>query len=70
MPEMRAVYSSHVDEIGYDPEKSELHVKYRTGQTHVYEGVPSETASIVMSAPSIGKALHAEVRSKFKSRPL
>jgi hypothetical protein len=70
MPEMRAVYSSHVDEIGYDSEKSELHVKYQTGQTHVYESVPSETASIVMTAPSIGKALHAEVRGRFKSRSL
>jgi hypothetical protein len=61
---MRAVFSSHVAEIGYDPEKSELHVKYQTGKTHVYERVPPETASIVMSAPSIGKALHAEVKSR------
>ena len=70
MIEMRAVYSSHVDEIGYDSEKSEFHVKYQTGDTHVYEGVPPDKAAIVETAPSIGKALHAEIRGKYKSRLL
>jgi hypothetical protein len=68
--EMRSVYSSHVDEIGYDPDTEELHVKYDTGKTAVYEGVPLTVAAIVQSGSvaSIGKALHAHVRGKYGHR--
>jgi hypothetical protein len=72
--EMRSVYSSHVDEIGYDPDTEELHVKYDTGKTAVYEGVPSAVAVAVgavgPSPPSIGEALHAHVRGKYQHRYL
>jgi hypothetical protein len=72
MIEMRSVYSSHVDEIGYDPDTEELHVKYDTGKTAVYEGVPMTVAAAVgavgQSPPSIGKALHAHVRGKYGHR--
>jgi hypothetical protein len=66
--EMRSVYSSFVDEIGYDPETEELHVKYSSGRTAVYEGVPPTAAATVLSSASIGKALHAHVRGKYGHR--
>jgi hypothetical protein len=68
MPEMRQVYSSHIDEIGYDAETGELYVTYRNGKTAVYEGVPAEEARRVMSSPSIGEAMHAIVRGTYKHR--
>jgi hypothetical protein len=72
--EMRSVYSSHVDEIGYDPETEELHVKYSSGRTAVYEGVPLTVAAAVgavgQSPPSIGEALHAHVRNQYNHRYL
>lgn len=65
---MRQVFSSHVKSIGYDDAKGELHVSYQNGKTAVYEGVPPATARNVMSSASIGQALHAQVRGRFKHR--
>lgn len=62
---MRSVFSSHVDQIGYDEQALELHVKYKTGKTAVYRGVPASTADNVMSSPSIGSALHRHVKGKY-----
>jgi hypothetical protein len=70
--EMRSVYSSHIDEIGYDHDTEELHVKYSSGKTTVYDGVPLAVAAAVgavgQSPPSIGEALHAHVRGKYGHR--
>lgn len=64
MPEMRDVYSSHVAQIGY--EDGELHVVYSRGKSAgkpvVYSGVPPEVAAQIVSAPSVGAALHALIK--------
>ncbi len=71
MPEMRDVYSSHVAKIGY--EDGELHVVYNRGKsagtTVIYSGVTPEVAAQVLSAPSIGSALHALVRVPRGAEP-
>lgn len=64
-PAMRRVFSSHVDQIGYDEETGELHVSFSKGQTAVYQGVPPKVARSVMEAPSIGQALHNSIRGQF-----
>jgi KTSC domain len=65
-PVMRKVFSSHVGQIGYDEETGELHVTFaRTGKTAVYENVPPKIARSVLTAPSIGMALHESVRGQF-----
>jgi KTSC domain-containing protein len=70
--ELRPVYSSHVDAIGYDAETEELHVVYSRGKTAgiptIYQGVPPEIAAQIAGAPSIGQALHEHVRVP-KGRP-
>lgn len=65
--EMRQVFSSWVTDIGYDPETQELHVNYAKGRrkSAVYHGVPEDVAARVMAAPSIGEALHAEIRGSY-----
>ncbi len=64
--ELRPVLSSFVDRIGYDPESLELHVVYsrgkNAGQVTVHAGVPPEVAAHVLTAPSIGGALHRHIR--------
>ena len=67
--EMRPVQSSHVDAIGYDPEKRELHVSYR-GRRAVYAGVDAEVAQTVEDSASIGQALHTWVRGNYEFRYL
>ena len=58
--------SSHVEKVGYDDETGELHVTFNSGKTAVYSGVDDKTASTVMNAPSVGQALHRNVRDKFE----
>lgn len=56
--EMREVYSSSVDRIGYDAETQELHVVWRRGgKTSVYQDVPPDKAQQVMNAWSVGQAV-------------
>lgn len=63
--ELRQVFSSHVAALGYDPNTLELWVKFRTGKTAVYMGVPSDVAKLVVDAPSVGTALNSFVKGKF-----
>lgn len=64
--QMRSVFSSHVDNIGYDPENRELHVKYSKGQYAVYKDIPEDVAKNVLGSASIGEALHEHVKGKFE----
>lgn len=68
MPDMRSVYSSHVDQIGHDQETGELHVVYKNGRRSIYEGVPAAVAENVMGAASIGSALHSLVKNQYNHR--
>jgi hypothetical protein len=63
--ELRSVYSSHVSEIGYDPDLKALHVVYKSGKRAVYRDVPEDVADSVLTAPSIGEALRESVRGVF-----
>lgn len=72
--QMRRVFSSHVMEIGYDDETAALVVRYYPtekdplGKVVQYDGVDPETADGVTSAPSVGTALHLQIRGKFPHR--
>jgi KTSC domain len=65
MVEMREVFSSNVDRIGYDQATGTLQVEFKSGKTAVYRGVPAGVANQVVGAPSVGSALHELVRGKF-----
>ena len=65
MPEMRSVFSSHINRIGYDSEAGELHVHFYDGSEVVYADVPGHVAQNVLTAPSIGEALHGNIRGRF-----
>ncbi len=62
-PKMRSVFSSHINEIGYTPDTEEFHVVFSNGRRVVYDGVPPDVATRVLSSASIGEALHAEIKS-------
>ena len=67
--EMREVYSSAVQEIGY--EDGRLVVVWRArrtrpAKTSTYTGVPPELAQRVMNAPSIGQALRESVQGVYE----
>lgn len=73
MPAMRSVYSHNVAEIGYDADRQLLFVRFtnkrepfKDGRLAVYQAVPPEIAARVMSAPSVGEALAADVKGRFE----
>jgi hypothetical protein len=64
--EMRQVYSSHVDSIGF--ENGELTVTWASGRTSVYSGVSESTANEVMSSASVGSALRELVKGQYSHK--
>jgi hypothetical protein len=66
--EMQSVFSSNVDEIGYDPETSDLVVVWRSGKRSIYSGVPQDVANDVMNAASVGQALNMSVKPLYAHR--
>lgn len=73
---MKPVVSSVATEVGYDPETEQLHVRYAptlrnpAGNLVVYGDMDAETANDILTAPSIGSALHEMVRGKFPFKNL
>lgn len=65
-----AVYSSNVASIGYDKEKSELIVTWKSGRVSVYLGVPEDEAVEISKAPSVGNAVTTEIKPKYPHRYL
>lgn len=62
----RSFFSSHVQHVLYDDVKKELAVTYKNGTTSVHGDVPSHVADKIMTAESVGTALHAHVRGKYE----
>lgn len=71
MIDMMSVKSSNIESIGYDPDKRELHVKFKSGGHYVYEEIESTVHTSAMAADSVGGFLHANVikgPKKYKYR--
>lgn len=60
------VQSSNVESIAHEGDV--LEVKFRTGKVYRYEGVSASTHRAIITAKSVGKALHEHVVSKNKGR--
>jgi hypothetical protein len=71
MVAMERVVSSNVHSVGYDPAKSELHVRFGDGsRLYVYEGVPPDIHRGLMEAESKGGFMHRSVKGTFPFRRL
>lgn len=67
-PDMKQVFSSHIDSVGYDADTQELFVQWQNGKTSVYSGVPPDLASEAQNAASIGSLMHDQIKGKFPHR--
>lgn len=67
-PVMGAVFSSHVDRVGYDMGTQQLYVQWDTGKTSVYSGVPPDVAHEAQNSWSIGTYLTRFVKPHFQHR--
>lgn len=65
IPEMKHVKSSNVEAVGYHPESSTLHVKFRGGSHYTYAGVSPQQHTDLVGAESVGKHLNQNIIGKF-----
>lgn len=66
MPEMIYVDSSNIEAIGYDDDAQELHVRFLSGTSYIYHGVPRQIFDDLMQAPSKGSFLNREVKGVYQ----
>ena len=64
----KSVFSSHVDTVGYDSDRNEMTVTWKNGRVSVYAGVDEDTALQVANAPSVGQALHNDIKPNYRHR--
>lgn len=64
----KTVYSSNVQEIGYDAQEHELLVRWKSGKVSAYKGVSEDKALEIANAPSVGGILNAEIKNQFSHR--
>ena len=70
MTNMHPVNSSNIHSIGYDEEAKELHVKFASGATYAYEGVPPEIFDEFRQAENKMKYLNSKIKAPFNVRKL
>jgi hypothetical protein len=62
--EMTYIDSESVDQIGYDPDVSEVHVIFKHGGHYIYSDVTPETWESFRNSPSKGGFVQSEFRGK------
>ena len=68
--EMVPVESSNISRVGYDSSASELYVEFKSGGRYVYEKVPETVFQAMLGAPSAGRFLHQQIKSRYPYRRL
>lgn len=58
--------SSNVDGAHYDAASRTLTVKYKSGGSYTYADVPAHHWNELQKAESVGKYLHAHIKSAYK----
>ncbi len=62
------VFSSNVQEIGYDDQDHSLIVVWKSGKRSAYSGVDEETALQCSKAASVGQFLNSEIKPNYGHR--
>lgn len=66
--DMKPVKSDSIEAIGYDNDQKLMHIKFKSGQTYAYDGVPVDVHAALILAPSAGRHFHANIRHAFTAR--
>ncbi len=64
--ELKPVESSNIAALGYDDADGSLHVRFKSGGTYRYPGVPRKIADIVIRGPGHGGFLHSHVKPFYQ----
>lgn len=69
-PTMEPVKSGNIAAVGYDPAKTELHVRFKDGGHYVYSGISQTTHRSMLASDSIGGFLSSKIKGQHKFRKL
>ena len=64
----RPVFSTMVQEIGYDDESQEMIVTWKNGRKSAYSGVPEDVAVELSNALSVGSMINNEIKNQYPHR--
>jgi hypothetical protein len=64
-PSLRPVASSSIAAVGFDAEVSTLFVRFHSGGTYRYFGVPASVHAAFVEAESMGAFLQTEIRPRY-----
>jgi hypothetical protein len=64
-PEMHAVSSSNVAELGYDEENQMVYVRFQNGTLYTYSNVPKYEYDALDNATSIGSYLNRNFKNVY-----
>ena len=60
---MKHVESSNIDSVGYDVDRKDMYVKFKSGKTFAYQSVTPEIHKSLVEAKSIGKYFIAKIKN-------
>jgi len=60
--------STNIAAVGYDQEKKVLGIRFNSGGTYHYAGVPEELYESFKKSPSLGRFFHANIKNNYKHR--
>ncbi|OMF40338.1 KTSC domain-containing protein [Paenibacillus peoriae] len=66
----QSVNSSNMDSVAYDADSSTLYVRFNSGATYSYSGVPQSEYNGLMSASSHGTYLNAHIKGSYPYQKL
>lgn len=64
--DMQWVDSSSLEKVGYDEDKLELHIVFKSGSSYVYRDVPPHIFDQLIEAPSKGSFFNREVKNVYE----
>lgn len=64
--EWESVESSNLAYIGYDEERQDLQIQFRSGAWYAYSNVPDEIYEGLMNADSKGQYFNENIKGKFE----
>lgn len=62
---MQSVSSSNIAAVGYDVDSKTLRVRFNSGPTYDYRGVPERLYHELVGAESVGQFFHQNIRLDF-----
>lgn len=63
-----SVSSTSIDKLGYEEQRAQLQITFKSGRTYVYEDVPVDTYEELLSAESQGAYFNRHIRDAYEYR--